>query len=912
MVAEKTTVEILRTKLHRPPTPRDHVHRSRLLDVLNNADSRPLTLVAAPAGYGKSSLISCWLASCDWPSAWVSLDESDNNLRQFLSYFLGAIATIDPDTIRSSLSLLDAPVLPAFPILLTRLANDLDRMDQDFFLVLDDFHHIKDKSIHHFVSNLLRNPPPSMHLVVICRRYPLMPLATFRSQDKLLELGTKDLCFTEEETRLYLENFFGVEINEATAKVWTEKTEGWITALRLGAIGLGTSDNVNNLPVHLKGTSMNFMEYFLTEVLSHLPRNVRDFLMEISILDRFCAPLCEEVCSLNVKGTGYEEILGGKGLIDFLLHANLFLIPLDSQNFWFRLHHMFQQLMQEHLKTTTGPSKIKKLHSRASKWYDQKGFVEEALRHALTAGDTSRAVRLLGRHGHTMMNNQQWPRLERCLGMLPRDCVNQDPELLLLEAWVMHIRLDMPAVVSCLEQVEPLLNNLPDKTSASATQMKAHFDTLHAFQCYMAAEGENARKRLETACEKIPSQHKRARVFANIFRLATYQMMGDLEAGLTLYTKEMQRSNRSDDNYSALYMTMLNFVYWIDADLIALRNNSELSLKKAISREQSEPIALSLYFGGITCYHQNNLQIAEEKLTTMVQSFNFYHPVTFVCSAFVLALIQQRNGKTSEARKGLKDLMEYATDANDNNLLQLTQALNAELALRQGRFAEASAWAKHFHAKPFLPPYYCYMPQLTLIKSLMAQNTTGSKRKAIDILNQLNDFLASIHNNVFQIHVLALQAIHYDTMGKKPAALKKLTEALKLAEPGGFIRLFVDLGPQMRELLKNLARKNISKNYIGKILAAFREDEQRVLTDESTHPTVHQTSLRSQSTGEHLTNREMEILHKLKQRQRDKEIAEQLFISPQTVKTHLKNIYSKLGASNRIQVVSIARERGIL
>lgn len=911
MVDEKTNIEILRTKLHRPKIQRDHIHRPRLLKVLNDGALRPLTLVAAPAGYGKSTLVSCWLESCDYPSGWVSLDEDDSDPRQFLAYLIFALKTIAPEAIRDSVSLLNGPVLPPLSTIIARLINDVDRIDQDFVLVLDDFHRIKDKTIHQLISKMLFHPPRSMHLVVISRRYPLMPLANFRAQDQLLEIGTKELCFADEETKSYLEGFFGVEIDEATARVWTEKTEGWVTALRLGAISMGTQENLTGKLPELEESSMHLTDYFFTEILSQQSQDVKNFLLAISILNRFCAPLCDALCSLSGKDVQHEEMLSGKGLIHFLLTANLFMLPLDSKNCWFRFHHLFQQLLQQHLKSNSSPSEINKLHSRASEWYDNEGFVEEAIRHALAAGEAKAALDLLARHGHTMMNDQQWPRLERCLDMLPRDRVDQDPQLLLFEAWIMHVRqslIDMLNFQTCLEKIEILLHNGAEKTS----YLRGHFDTLRGIQLFMSADPEKALKHIQAGCENIPIHHKRARVFSHIFMVGAYQMVGELGTGLSIYTKEVQINSRSDSNYSAIYRTMLNFIYWIDADLKNLHENSRHSLKMAKNSGQPEPIALSLYFLGITCYHQNDLQGAEEHLTAMVQNLNFYHPTAFFYSAFVLAFIYQINGKISEARKLLEDLMSYSVDVDDQNLLHLAQALTAELSLRLGHLGEVSAWAKHFQAKPFLAQYWFYMPQLTLVKCLMAQYTKESQQQAIDLLNQLDNFLASIHNNILRIHVKTLQALYYDTKGEKSNAMQKLTEALNLAEPGGFIRLFVDLGPQMSELLKKLAKKEKSVNYIEKILAAFRDDEQRVLPKASSRTAENQPSLSTQLKTESLTNREMEILNKLALRLRDKEIAEQLCISPQTVKTHLKHIYGKLNANDRIQVVSVARERGIL
>jgi LuxR family maltose regulon positive regulatory protein len=883
------------------------------LEELDLHHFRPLTLVSAPAGYGKSVLISCWLESLDIPSAWLSLDKNDSSLHIFISYFFAAVETLFPGACRNTQEMLKAPDLPPMAALVNSLLNELGRIGQSFILVLDDYHLIKETVIHNLLINMLEYPPQSLHLVIIGRKDPPLAISTLRARSLVAEIRTQDLCFTKEETATFLNQLLRVQIDSTTVAVLDEKVEGWVTGLRLAVLSMRHRGNIDPKLLEAQVDAQYVMEYLFNEVFSLQPPEVSQYLLGTAILDRFCGPLCEAVCMPGAEPFTCE--IGGWEFISWLKKENMFLIPLDAENRWFRFHHLFQKLLFNQLKRHFSSEDINALHAQASAWFAENGMIEEAFRHALAAGDVETAGSLVTRFGHDLMNDQQWPRLERLLGMLPRDHVEQDPQLLLFESWLLHIRIsgiNMLNMQTWLEKVETLLHSVPQKTSASATQMKGHFDALRGFQLFMSAEGENALKHTRSACRNIPIHHHRARAFAHIFQTGAYQMIGDLETGLSIFNKEMERSTKSTSNYYAMYLANLNFIYWIDADLVALRQNAERSLKIAMDSGQTEAIALCIYFLGIACYHQNNLQIAEEKLTTMAQDFYFHHPVAFAHSSFALSLIYQSKGKISKARKVCENLMNYAIDTNDQDLLLLARSFNAELSLRLGRLGEASHWAKRFHAKPFLPQYFFYMPQLVMIKVLMSQDTKDSQQQATDLLNQLNDFFESIHNRIFRIHVLALQALHYDTLGERPIALEKLAKALDLAEPGGFIRLFVDLGPQMADLLKQLIKQNVAMGYIGQILAAMREDEHKAMQDESEHIVTQSQPSSTQPLVEPLTNRELEILELVMQRLSNRDIAAKLFISIQTVKKHLSNIYGKLNVSKRWQAVEKAVALGIL
>jgi LuxR family maltose regulon positive regulatory protein len=389
-------------------------------------------------------------------------------------------------------------------------------------------------------------------------------------------------------------------------------------------------------------------------------------------------------------------------------------------------------------------------------------------------------------------------------------------------------------------------------------------------------------------------------------------MVGELETGLSIYYRELQENPNLSIGDQAMYLANVCFMYWIDADLVSILKTCENTLNIAMDHRISEAITFSLYFSGIVCYHQNNLQSAEEKLVRMVEDFYMYMQMLHIHGSFCLSLIYQAQGQPDKARERNRKMMEYAIDTDNQMVLRTIEAFEAELALRQGRLSEASNWAKRFHPKPFMPPIAFYMPQLTLVKILLAQDTTDSRRRAADLLAQLNDFLASIHYKKSLIEVLAFQALLQDTLGERPVALEKAAKAIALAEQGGFIRLFVDLGPQMADLLQRLHKQNVAVDYIEKLLAAFRDDEQVLVQDVSESQASLALAASQQLSEDPLTNREVDVLELLAQRLQNKEIAKKLTISPETVKGHLKNMYRKLQVRNRGEAVDKARGLGIL
>jgi LuxR family maltose regulon positive regulatory protein len=897
---------LIRTKLHRPPVAEDHLHRTRLLERLNQRIHRPLTLVSAPAGYGKSTLVSCWLESCDIPSAWVSLDQNDSDLSIFVSYFLAAVQTVFPGFGRETQTFLNAADSPPAAMLARTLINELDQVENEFILVLDDYHLIREKTVHNLLAALLTHPPGPMHLVLATRRDPALPLSELRVRGQMTEIRVQQLRFSVTEAATFLRQVMELEIDDRTAAIIEKKTEGWIAGLRLAALSLSQQTDLDRILEHLPEESSYVMDYVTEEVITQQPPEIQKYLMTTSILNRFCAPLCEAVCPADAESG--KCVMGGQKFLESLQQANLFVIPLDNQQHWFRYHHLFQRLLKHQLERRFSLEKVSELHKIAGKWFADNGLIEEALHHQLAADDIPAAARLVAYHRHDLMNREEWHRLRRWLRELPRDIIEKDPELLMVEAWLLIGWAEMAEVK---DRIEALLTAVPPD-SALRKNLEGEWDTLCSLLHYHVADCRNALAFAQQAMEKLPREHKSIRGLALMLLGMSYQMAGDLGKAHSVVLEALKEKDSHHSTYQGRVMLTFCFIDYMEADLNRVLQVAEQVARLGQEAGLAELIAHGYYFLGISHYDRNDLAAAVNNLLSVAKGSYVVNSHNFAFSAFALALTYQALGRPDQAREMAESVVNHALEIHNISLLQTAEAFQAELAIRQGDIAGVTHWAKTFDPEPFFTAYRFYVPQITFAKWFMAQDTTDSRRQAAKLLSRLHDFFTSTHNSRIQIDVLAMQALLHDARGDEPAAMSALERAITLAEPGGLIRPFLDLGPKMFDLLNRLAKQNISVKYVGQILTAFRKERTgpgRTSPDDVADMPPY--SMNS-PLDESLTNRELEILALLAQRMRNKEIAEKLFISPDTVKRHTINLYSKLNVHNRREAAKKATALGIL
>lgn len=905
MPNKSSALQLIRTKLNRPRVSSSVVPRTSLCARLNLAAASPLILVSAPAGYGKSTLISTWLDRWDGANAWLTLDELDSDLFSFLTYFLAAIHTIFLQACDETFGLLKATTLPPLLTLATNLLNDLNDIDQNFVFVLDDFHTIHDPDIHALLGMLLNHPPHSMHLVLISRRDPPLPLSLLRAKGLMGEIRTQDLRFSVDEVGALVQQMEATKLDSTIIAALEKETEGWVVGLLLAIRSRRNRGHANGLPTKIQGSNAYILDFLTAEVLGDLPPEAEAFLVKTSILNRMCGSLCAAVIGIDSSENDAQAYLVSA------VDGNLFVSALDNKYEWFRSHHLFRQVLQHRLQSQ-GADKIANLHIRASDWFARNGFIEEAIQHALDAGDMSKAVRLVSEQRHALMNQDQWQRLDRWLQLFPSDVIETEPDLLIARAWLLQVRWRLTELQSVLDRLDVLLDRAANANAMLSFHQQAELHTLRSIPLGISVAIEPALAHLQQAIAMYPPESYYARGYTMIQMGCIFQVEGNVDAAVTLASGGLQEIP-GNTMFRTRMLIMLSLVYWMSGDL----ENLWQVASRCLAISQREDIALGLswanYFQGCVHYHRNDLAAAERAFAWVVERPFFGHGIALRHSACGLALTYQAQGQPDRACEVVRSIKALMLESH-NTIGPEIQAFHVELALRQGRVAEASQWVSR-NDYVFRPQALVgfYGSQLALPKILIAQDTAISLQQAADYLSALHDFLESTHNTRFLIEAKALTSLLHRAQGDQSAALASLAQAVSLAEPYGFIRLFVDLGLKLQSLFVALADTGVAPSlYIAQILRAYDRPSPHDHDVSMADGSQSRPPQPDQALSDFLTNREIDVLLFLADRLTNKEIAQKLGISAQTVKQHAANLYQKLHVHNRRQAVAKARALGIL
>jgi len=910
--AEPLESPILQTKLRRPPVTAEIIPRKRLVERLEEGQAKALTLISAPAGFGKSILASQWIETNSSPAAWFSLDESDNDLREFLTYFMAAIERLFPDLSLGTQSLLKASDLPPLTVLVRYLQNDLEQVAEPFILVLDDYHRISEQAVHDLLEDLLRHPSPMLHLVLLTRHDPPLPLAGLRAYGQMTELSMKDLRFTLAETTAFLERMLHDTVDEATSAALDQKLEGWATALRLVALSLGSKEDLERVLLGLEKNPQIIQEYLIREVLSHIPPTHADYLLSTSILDRFCAPLCDAVHAPSGEAARGPDRMTGRTFIDWLQETHLFVIPLGGEHQWFRYHHLFQQLLQEQFKEAAGQEEIAVLHQRAGKWFAEQKLIEEAIGHYLAGAEPETAGRLVARHGHALIDLETVWVLDRWLDRLPPDTVDAEPMLLLFHAWLGRVRYQIPVLRDRLNQAEECLRKHPP-AKAEADFLWGYLNGIRSFEHYAGLDADGAISCAQHAIDLLPEKHGYMRSFSFVIKSAALQMKGQYREAVSVMNSALTDAYLQQSHWQGFMLHSLGKICMMEADL----PQQAKTARKLLSATEDFELLIFHCWGmfNLACsqYQRNQLEAARHTLTSFMQHRHQLYPDTVSDGAAIFTLTCSALGRSDEAHDAAGALVEYARETGNSRVQAVSDALQAELYLREGRLEKALLWAEGFSPRQLQAHFFFYLPELTLAKVLVAADSPDSLRRAQDLLLNLETFTRDTHNYFFLIPVLALQALLLDRQQDEQSAFDKLSESVSLAESGEGLRFFLDPGLPMIDLLKRLQGQQATNTHAERVLAAF---ESTVPGDVSgaTEGADPRAGSDGASLGSEalLTQRELEILTHLQQGLKNREIAAQLFVSHETIKKHLYNIYQKLEVSSRVAALAKARSLGLL
>jgi LuxR family maltose regulon positive regulatory protein len=872
---------ILATKLYIPPPRPKIVVRPRLIERLNEGflPGRKLTLVSAPAGSGKTTLISEWLAGCSQKAAWLSLDEGDNDLARFLTYLVVALQIIEANLGKGVQGALQSPQLPPIDSILTALLNEITNISHDFILVLDDYHAIDTKAIEDALAFLLDNMPPQMHLVIATREDPPLPLARYRVRGQLTELRAADLCFTASEAAEFLTRVMGLGLSVEDISALENRTEGWIAGLQLAALSMVGHLDIAGFIRSFTGSHHFVLDYLVEEVLQHQTQDVQNFLICTSTLDRLCGSLCEAIL-LTPTGSGQETL-------EYLEHANLFIVPLDNERKWFRYHHLFGELLRQRLGQSLTPGEITDLHIRASAWHENNGFAFEAFRHAAAAQDVERAERLIGNKDMGLHFHSVATAVLDWLASLPGTVLDARPSLWVRSATVALMAGQTTGVEEKLRAAEKAMQNAApdDKSRDLIGQIACARATLALTRYDPEAMIIQARR----ALEYLPTDDLVFLFTAN-WALATASFLqGDRVTAARASREGIAISQKSGDIFSTILSTSsLGQVQELENQLHQAAETYQRVL--LLSGEYPHPNAGEVHLGLARIYYEwNDLEAAEQHGQQSLQLTRQYDRVIdrFIISEVFLVRLKLAQGEVENAATLLAEIEQSARQ--QNFLLRLPEIATAQVLIlvRQGNLPAAAQLARLYE----LP--------LSHARVLVAQKDPSA---ALAVLEPLRRQMEARGWADERLKTLVLQAVAFYLYGEKSQAFQVLNEALTLAEPGGFIRLFVDEGEQMADLLTEMRKEESrKKNYIHKILAAFGKQKYN-LPSSLVHPPLVQS----------FSQRELEILQLIAQGHSNREIGKRLFLALDTVKGHNRRIFEKLQVQSRTEAVARARELGLI
>ncbi len=897
-------MEVLATKIYIPPPRTNLVSRLRLVQRLNKGMAGKLTLVSAPAGFGKTTLVSEWLAGCGCPAAWISLDADDSDPARFLLYLAAALRKVDPQLGQGMMGRLEAPQPPPVKSVLTALLNEIHSVPDAFVLVLDDYHAINSQQVDEALAFLVEHLPPKMHLVVSTREDPPLFLARLRARDQLTELRTADLRFTLDEASEFLNQVMGLKLSSKEITALETRTEGWIAGLQLAALALQGSLSTQPTPQERQKDLASFLEsflqshhfiidYLLEEVLHQQTESVQTFLLNTSILERMCGALCDAV----LQNTGAQEMEGQKTL-ESLQRANLFIVPLDNEQRWYRYHHLFADILRQRLKAylhqnSADPedveARMNALHIRASQWYEDNGLALEAFQHAAAAKDIDRANRLIDGKGIPLHFVSPVSTLLNWLATLPKAELDARPILWWRYASLLLIAGRTDGVEEKLQAAEAALaaqgvsveSDPPDPAARSL------------FGLIAAARATLALTRYDAATMLVQSRHALAYLGpqSNFMRAtalwtlgSAYLFLGDRRAARQALMESIALSRASGAIFTLILATIvLGNVQELDLELHQAAETYRQILE--LAGDPPQQIIHEAHLGlARILYEWNDLEAAErhgQQSLKLARQYDVRVIDRFVMCEVFLARLKLAQGAAAGAAALLAQTEQAARERKFVLRLPEVAAAQVLVFLRQGQAAAAAQIAHQFD----LP-----------LSQARVELGRDEGRHTLELIQSYIDKVDAMGWQDERLKGLMLQSIAYQATGETELALAALEKALTLAEPAGCVRAFLDEGPAMEQLLLDATGRGILPGYTRRLLAAFQDSKRE--------PADQLPGL--------LSPRELEVLQLIAQGYSNQEISERLFLALDTVKGYTRRIFEKLQVQRRTEAVARGRELGLL
>lgn len=893
---------LIRTKLTRPELPAEQVERPRLLERLDAASERRVTLIAAPAGYGKTTLALQWLRQRDGELVWISLDSGDNDPERFARYLVAGFDSLLPDALPRTRALLGAMTAPPWSYLAQVLLSELSELDAPITLAFDDFETVNSDEVHRVVSTVVENLPSQMHILALSRNDPFWPLARWRAKGWLTEIRQRDLRFEIDEVRALFAGADSAALSDDDVGLLSRKTEGWIAGLQLARLSLSRAEDPRESVRRFSGSDRLIADYLMEEVLAAQPHEVRRLLAVTAGLDRFCAPLCNH---LLPEGRGGGD---AAGLLARLERENLFLIPLDEEHRWFRYHHLFGELLIDHLPEASSEDLRRHVALHAAEWFAREGLDKEALRLWIEAGDLDAAANYLGTELNAILDEDYSLRvLRRLLALFPPGAEHGRLPLLVAHAYVAIVLFDVQQLAALLDEAEVYRGYDPQPGEAETGDFGADLDALRAYLHAWSGEPEKAIEYGKRALKRLSDDDiGKARLTAEMYTAASLNLVGRSEECVSFLTEAIRREDARGGKRSGGLRNALAYLR---------RMTNDLAGAQFVAQEAEVALQMNRtdrYFSGETYYLLGALALERGLIDRAADCFERVAELRYqvVARAYQdaligLALVAERRGDREALERSTREVWNWAGETGNKDCLRAAESFDRRLAARAGSAVPTvpAPAPAHDAVSPWLE-----VPSISHAEILVTHPDAEVRRGALPYIEEAIAAMASVFNAYQVLRLAVLRAVALAEAGRRDEALDELGRAIAAAGPQGFVRPFADGGARTATLLEELAETRGRTRFIDRVLGAVTSSTAIITTS------WHATASVAEGTPfyERLTLRELETLELLAQRLSNKEIAARLKITPGAVNKRLLGIYTKLGVHGRREAVAEAKARGIL
>jgi LuxR family maltose regulon positive regulatory protein len=883
-----------------------------------------LTLISAPAGFGKTTLITEWLQHIDQPVLWISLDEDDNDQVRFLNYLGAAVEPISPELSQLLRSMLTGSQPVAVTLFITALINNIAENDTigNFILVLDDYHLLDTQEIHAGIAYLIDHQPAQMHLTLTSRADPPIHLSRLRARGLVTEMRARDLRFTDQEVSIFLNEQMGLDLAPELVATLEARTEGWIAGLQLAAVSLHQHDDPASFIIAFAGDDRYVADFLAEEVLQGQPETIQRFLLGTSILNRFCAPLCDTIL----------DGVDSRSVLNQLEASNLFIMPLDNKRHWYRYYHLFADLLRQRQEEQNPPDEIKLLHQKASHWFEEQDLYIESVEHALDAADYENTIRLIEKYGDVMLVRSEINTLTKWWEQIPQEVITASPKLCMLYSWAWVATNHPEEADICLQSIEKILGATVSDLYEDEEPVEGIDPEIRGALLEVAV----VRAQLATGRMDIPEALKLCSlVIANleadrdqphIFNIAgdsltivnfimgmAHKFMGDLSAA----EREFSEAASLGSKLGNMHIVAISFGHLANLQTTQGRLSEAVHTCKhglQVVQEMGGRLTpmsglLQVELGGLM-YERNEIDAAVHHLQGGIAAAKpWNHWETYLPGYVNLTRLRAGLGDWGAAFAAIDELAELAQNSTQP-FMTYVEALRARLWVMLGEVDQAKRWAQT--AGLTVDDEINIMQEGLYFILARVRILQGEYDQAAGIIARLLESAEAGARWGQVIELFVIQTLLLDAQDQQDEALEALSRALTLAEPGGYVRVFIDEGERMARLLYRAAENGVTPAYTGMLLAAFEGPAQE-------QPPASMEVIPSSSDGdtssaivEPLSEREIEVLSCIADGLSNREIALQLTISLTTVKTHTRNIYRKLDVNRRTQAVAKGKSVGIL